>query len=270
MPIQKCPMCLETKNVVSSHLYPAALYDYCRTPEGYSPMLVASDAVMLTDQQVQDDLLCLKCEDILNKGGETWVNPKLATVKDSFPLYDLLMRVAPVFQDEKGGVYWASQNPDIDVDKLTHFAVGIFWKAAVHTWRIGKEKIRIELGPYADPIRLWLRGECSFPGNVNLTLAMARPESTLVVLTGPTKQSTKRWHSFSVQVPGLLFTLHAGKLMDSEIKECCFHQDPAHPIFVSDDIMGALWGRIGDQYREARKTKSYLEAKAKRPTKRHL
>lgn len=112
-------------------------------------MRVANDAVMLTDHQVQDYLLCLDCEDILNKGGETWVNPKLATIKASFPLYDLLMKVAPAFQDEKGGVYWAAQNPDIDVEKLTHFAMGIFWKGAVHAWRIGREKIRIDLGPYA-------------------------------------------------------------------------------------------------------------------------
>lgn len=85
MPIQNCPMCLKTRNVVSSHLYPAALYAYCRSPEGHSPMRVANDAVVLTDQHVQEDLLCLKCEDILNKGGETWVNPKLATIKDGFP-----------------------------------------------------------------------------------------------------------------------------------------------------------------------------------------
>lgn len=260
-------MCLETKNVVSSHLYPAALYAYCRSADDESPMRVANDAVMLTDHQIQDYLLCLDCEDILNKGGETWVNPKLATIKASFPLYDLLMKVAPAFQDEKGGVYWAAQNPDIDVEKLTHFAIGIFWKAAVHTWKIGRETVRIQLGPYADPIRLWLRGECSFPMNVNLTVAVARSENVLLVLTGPTKQSPKRWHSFSLQVPGLLFTLHVGKLMDLEIKDCCFHQGLDHPMFVSDDVMNALWNWMGANFRESRKTKSYLQAKTKRTDK---
>ena len=82
MPIQKCPMCLETKSVVSSHLYPAALYDYCRNSVGESPMCVANGVVMVTDRQVQDYLLCLECEEVLNKGGETWVNPKLATIKE--------------------------------------------------------------------------------------------------------------------------------------------------------------------------------------------
>jgi hypothetical protein len=260
-------MCLETKNVVSSHLYPAALYPYFRNANGESPIRVADGVVMLTDSQVQDYLLCLECEDILNKGGETWVNSKLATIQKFFPLYDLLMKVPAAFQDEKGGTYWAAQNSNIDVEKLTHFAMGMFWKAAVHTWKIGRETIGIELGPYADPMRLWLRGECPFPKNVNLAVAVARPENLLVVLTGPTKQSTKRWNSFSLQVPGLLFTLHLGRLIDVEMKDCCFHENPMHPMFIADDVMEALWNKLGKHYRESRKTKSYLAAKAKRAIK---
>lgn len=253
--------------MVSSHLYPRALYAYCRSSVHESPMQVANDVVMLTDYQVQDYLLCLECEDILNKGGETWVNPKLATAKDGFPLYDLLMKGPAAFQDSMGGVYYAAENPHIDVKKLTHFAMGIFWKGAVHTWLVGRDKIKIELGPYAEPTRLWLRGERPFPSNVNLTLLMARPENTLVVLTGPTKQSTKRWHSFSLQVPGLLFTLHVGRVMDSEIKSCCLYEDAGHPIFVSDDVMGAVWKWMAKNFRESRKTNSYLEAKRKRGKK---
>ena len=260
-------MCLEMKNVVSSHLYAAALYGYCRNADDESPMRVANGVVMQTDWQVQDYLLCLECEDILNKGGEAWVNPKLATIQKTFPLYDLLMKVPAAFQDENGGTYLAAQNPNIDVDKLTHFAMGMFWKAAVHTWRIGKEEIRIDLGPYAETIRLWLRGECGFPKNVNLVVALARPENMLVVLTGPVQQSMRRWHGFSLQVPGLLFTLHLGKLIDLEMKDCCFHENPMHPIFIADDVMEAVWNKLGEHYRESRKTKSYLAAKAKHAIK---
>lgn len=167
------------------------------------------------------------------------------------------------------GIYYAAQNPDINVEKLTHFALGIFWKSAVHAWRHGKDKVGIELGPYAEPIRLWLRGEGPFPKNVNLALAVARRENALVILTGPVKQSTKRWQSFSLQVPGLLFTLHVGKLIDPEMKDCCFHEEPTHPIFVSDDIMAALWKKVGDHYRDSRKTRGYLATKAKRSSKRN-
>ena len=175
----------------------------------------------------------------MNEGGETWVNPKLATIKDGFPLYDLLMEGPAAHQDEKGGLYYAAENPHIEVENLAHFAVGIFWKAAVHTWRMGKDTIRIELGPYAEPIRRWLRTGGPFPNNVNLVVAVARPQNRLVLLTGPVKQSKNQWQSFARQVPGLLFTLHVGELIDPQMRDCCFHLEPTHPIFVSDDIMAA-------------------------------
>src|ERR1700693_2108690 len=34
LPAQKCPLCLETKPAVSSHLIPKRIYDYCRPPGG--------------------------------------------------------------------------------------------------------------------------------------------------------------------------------------------------------------------------------------------
>jgi hypothetical protein len=77
---------------------------------------------------------------------EMWVNPKLATIQKSFPLYDIVMRGPAAHADEKGGLYFAELNPEIDVEKLTHFAMGIFWKASVHSWK-GKERSPlIELG----------------------------------------------------------------------------------------------------------------------------
>ena len=57
MPVQKCPLCLETKNVVVSHLMPAAMYDYCRPPGGHT-LSVSSDLVIESDRQLQGYLLC--------------------------------------------------------------------------------------------------------------------------------------------------------------------------------------------------------------------
>ncbi|PYT55261.1 MAG: hypothetical protein DMG43_03790 [Acidobacteria bacterium] len=256
-------MCLETKSVVSSHLYPAALYAYCRSAEDESPMRVGDDVVMLSDRQLQDYLLCAECEDILNKRGEMWVNPKLATVKDGFPLYEILIKGPAAHEDEDGGLYFASLNPELEVEKLTHFAMGIFWKAAVHSWKGKKRSPMIELGPYGDAIRLWLRGEGTFPKNVCLTVMLSRADRTLVVLGGPAPQSTKRWQSYFLHVPGVVFTLHVGKLIDLEMRVSCFHENPTHPIFVSDQVMGALWKRMGDQYRESRKTKGIFGGEGK-------
>jgi len=257
-------MCLETKNVVSSHLHPAALYAYCRNADDESPVRVGDGIVIQTDRQLQDYLLCVECEDILNKGGEMWANPKLATIQKSFPLYNIVMKGPAAHTDEQGEIYFAALNPEIDVEKLTHFAMGIFWKASVHSWK-GKERSPlIELGPYRESIRMWLRGEAAFPKHICLSVLVARPENALIVLTGPIERIPGRWHSFWLAVPGVMFTLSVGRQLDLEMKTTCFHENPMHPVFICDDVMAVAWNKLGEHYRESRKTNSYLKAREKR------
>jgi hypothetical protein len=50
MSIQKCPMCLQTGLPVSSHLYPAALYNYCRNAEHVSPVMVGGGIIHCRQQ----------------------------------------------------------------------------------------------------------------------------------------------------------------------------------------------------------------------------
>src|SRR6267154_38265 len=129
MPVQKCPLCLETKKVVSSHLIPAKVYEYFHAP-GTHPISISSKVVMATDRQLQAYLLCQECEDRLNKGGEMWLLPLLARYEGSFPFHDLLAKVAPDAVADEGIGYWAAKNPKIQVDKMVHFAMGMFFKAA--------------------------------------------------------------------------------------------------------------------------------------------
>ena len=100
-------MCLEKMVLVSSHLMPAALYDYCRKGE-HGPIKVGGGFVIPTDRQTQDYLLCQNCEDVLNKGGEQWIANKLATWERTFPLYDLLTKVPPEFDEDGMVVYLAA------------------------------------------------------------------------------------------------------------------------------------------------------------------
>jgi hypothetical protein len=99
MPSRKCPLCLQVKPIVKSHLMPAQVYGYCRPPGGH-PISVSSRIVIASDRQLQTDLLCLECEDVLNKGGEMWLLPLLARYEGSFPSYDLLLRTAPMLQSK--------------------------------------------------------------------------------------------------------------------------------------------------------------------------
>jgi hypothetical protein len=48
--------------VVSSHVIPAQIYDYCRSP-GDHPITLTTEVVMATDRQLQAYLHWLECED---------------------------------------------------------------------------------------------------------------------------------------------------------------------------------------------------------------
>jgi len=48
-----------------------------------------------SDEELAAYLLCSKCENLLNRDGETWLVPKLATAEQSFPFYDLLVQGQP-------------------------------------------------------------------------------------------------------------------------------------------------------------------------------
>jgi hypothetical protein len=263
MPIQKCPMCREVRPVLKSHLMPAALYKSCGTEEE-SPIRVGDGFVMPTDRQTWCYLLCAECEDILNRGGETWTIEKLATLKDGFPLYDLLVAVPGELGDEGEELYLTARNPSIDVEKLTHFAIGIFWKASVASWRGGETNPMIHLGPYSDGLRTWLRGETGFPQQICLTVTVSKPERAFITLNAPVRTEFKDWPTYLLHVPGVLFMLSVGRLVPLEMRMTCFHRTPTHPVFVSNPITDKFNAFLGKQLVESRKTNAYLKLIADR------
>jgi hypothetical protein len=242
---------------------PAALYDYCRAGD-YSPVKVGGGIVLPTDRQTQDYLLCELCEDVLNKGGETWLTPKLATIDRNFPFYDLLTKHVPDISEQGMAVYCAAKNPDIHVDKLTHFAMGIFWKASVHSWKgIGREP-RIELGPYSEAIRQWLLGEKAFPEYVVLTMTVSSPHRAQITFNDPYEVREQDGRMYLTHVPGILFMLAIGKQIAQERNGLCLYRSPGHPIVMSEDLTNKLERMFAEMYLKSRKTDAFLKSKAKR------
>lgn len=179
-----CRLCLKNKQLVSSHLIPQAMYDYCRARDSEA-VIMTSKIVMQTSRQVQYPLLCHECEDVLNKGGENWLLPLLATLDKMFPLLDIIEERNPDRVDGDLRIYAASRNPSIAIDKLIHFAMGVFWKASIHSWEGGSKTPRIELGPYRERVRTFLRRETAFPQNMGLVLGVSPRETALVSFSLP-------------------------------------------------------------------------------------
>ena len=262
MPLGKCKMCLEEKVLVMSHLMPRALYEYCREGE-HRPIKVGGGFVLPTDRQTQAYLLCEGCEDILNKGGEGWISDKLATWERTFPLYDLLAKMPPDFDEEGMVLYWAAKNPAIKVDKLTHFALGMFWKASVHSWSGTATDPRIGLGPYSEEIRAWLHGESGFPKYTYLTTVVSPPLRAQISLIDPYEGVRQEWRSFFVHVPGVLFMLNIGKTVDEAMQSMCIHNNPRNPINISEGLTNHFEQLMVETVQKSRKTQAYLKARAK-------
>src|SRR6266446_1407562 len=253
MKIGICKLCLLTKSLLLSHLMPAGLYPYFKH-EQVSPLRIGDGVVFPTDQQTKDYLLCTDCEDILNKGGEAWMIPKFATIEYSFPFFTMLTNDPPALQDDGGAIYDAATNPLIDVQKVTHFAMGIFWRASVHSWKKGRVEPMIDLGPYSEAIRTWLSGETEFPQYMYLSVSVCRPPRAQVNMTPPTEEDRRDWHTFSMYILGVLFVLSVGRRTDAVIKRVSFFPAPGSPVMVSDDVTAHLNQIFGESYREARKT----------------
>ncbi len=234
MPIGKCPLCLLEKKLIRSHLAPAALYSLCRAPQS-QPVIVTPHVVLQSSRQWQDYVLCGECDNSFNDKGENWALPLLAKPDGSFPFYATLVKGAPDAVEGNSALYAAAKNPDIDVAKLTHFAMGIFWKASVHSWSGERDASAIDLGKYGEAVRRFLRAEGCFPEFMALVVGVS-PPPLVPTFNTPYLDSAEDFHSFLFHVPGINFALHVGNLVSRDLKKTCFASHPLHPIILSPDL----------------------------------
>jgi hypothetical protein len=233
MPIGTCPLCHEIQPLAKSHLMPAALHEFCAPPGGH-PIVITPEIIIESDRQLQDYLFCTACEDVLNKGGETWVLPLLAHLDAPFLLYDMLVKFPPDQVDGDARLYASARNAEIEAEKLIHFAMGIFFKAAVHSWSGSRTEPWIDLGPYGEPVRTFLLGKTAFPMRMCLTAAVLPSPVRAIEFCNPYRDSTPGRFNYRFHACGIQFILEVGKGVTSEARRGCFASNPLHPIIVMD------------------------------------
>jgi hypothetical protein len=256
----ECKLCLLKKPLCDSHLIPRLAYDYCRPPEG-NPLVANSKLIIESSRQLQHPLLCKDCEAVLNDGGEDWVAPLFARHDGTFAFFDFLDGMTPDATDDGYDGYAAVKNPEIKADKLIHFALGIFWKAAVHSWAGGKREPLIELGKYGEPARKFLRSEAGFPERMALNIGVMRPPVRDIAFLAPVRTNEHLYHRFYFYTSGICWTLSVGKSVEDELRMSCFAVNPGHPIIVenfSPDVRHAFSTMLRFA-KKARNVEKYLK-----------
>jgi hypothetical protein len=239
---------------------PAAMYEYCRPAEGHH-LSISSDLVIETDRQLQAHLLCSECEGLLNKGGESWILPLLSTYEGSFPFFEILTKYPPDVIDGDRFAYAAVKNPEIHPEKLLHFAMGIFWKAAVHSWSGSRTTPMIDLGEFTEPVRKYLRAEGDFPEHVALMVGVLPPPNKWIAFYNPYRGGKIEWMNFLFHVPGVEFSLGVGNGLDEEVRLSSFSCQKARPIIVLNYLPDLIEvnKRVWASARKANNVQKYLK-----------
>jgi hypothetical protein len=236
MPLAKCPLCLrENQKLQDSHYLPQAAYKPSRASglKNPNPVLIANGRMVQTSDQVRDFVFCWDCEQMLNREGENWVMPQLAS-KEGFPLLALLHSVPPAIAEGDFDVYYCAGIGGIDCEKLAHFGIGMFWKGHAHKW---PKCERLRLGAYGEPIRKFLRGEGPIPEDVALIIQVAEDEPPWSGRI-PNLIETQPCHLFNFYLAGIDFHLAVGRGIHPEWRKGCFCHNPERPVMT-----GAYVGR---------------------------
>jgi hypothetical protein len=242
MDIEVCKLCLKEKPLQKSHLIPAAAYKGLADYPNTNPVLSSFDSntqelrMVETSRQIQEYLMCWDCEQLLRQNGEDWILARVSRDGLVSPLFEVLSQRKPIVEGGPGNeitIYATSGIPEFEKDKIIHFALGVFFKAAAYKWRMGKYRKGISLGVYLDGVRRYLLGESEFPNRCALWFSIIPPNHNTRTLCAPYQWAVRECHTFGFIMLGLEFVLSVGKQIPAYLRNHCFVRSPGQPVFVT-------------------------------------
>lgn len=231
MPIGKCAVCLETKELQDSHFISKALYRIARKRGG---AVVKTPQLFLgTDAQVRDRLLCRDCEQLFSKNGEDYVMRLVKQDAGVFPLLEMLSKQTPIATGPNNGDVFSAPEVGIDVGKIAYYGLSMFWRAAVHVWTSLKgQTISSNLAQdHLEAIRRYLHGEVGWPAEIVLQVTVCTDSISQDTVQAPTDWENDKYKGASMVVFGIFFMLVSGVTPgDREWIKCCMTA-PKYAIF---------------------------------------
>jgi hypothetical protein len=234
-----CELCLLEKDLQESHLMPRSLYKKIRGSVGRGnndPTVVTPGRrPKKTSHQYREYVLCRDCEQHFSINGEDYVM-RLAQTKGKLPLLDMLEQVAtPTATINNLKAYTGAQVPELDRDRLSYFALSVFWRASVHTWEgPDGDEVRIELGSrYNEELRRYLLGKTGLPPLAYLKVNVCSDEVHRHVFFAPCPALKGHNNVFTFMACGIDFVFGIGRGVLKELKNLSILPYP-HWITSSD------------------------------------
>jgi len=134
-------------------------------------------------------------------------------------------------------VYHGAAITEIDAAQITHFGMGIFWKAAIHTWKSKGPTVHIDLGPYVEGVRRFLLG-APFPENIVLWVCVVPPSVPLLTALSFVPRATS-----ATRAAAYVSKRDPGQIRRSRFDRCAGECRPKERVSSYFKLLGS--GRTG-------------------------
>jgi len=140
----------------------------------------------------------------------------------------------PIYNQPDFRIYSTDGLGEFDTEQIAHFGLGVFFKAAVHSWTVGRRKRQLHFGPYLEPIRKYLIGSNDFPERTTLMFCLFPPAELPKALSVPYQWNVHECHTYAFCVVGLEFVLSLGKQIPDWHRKYCFVKGANRPVIITD------------------------------------
>jgi len=229
--------------------------------DDHAPVYISKESIYSSTKQVKDYVFCGACEQCFSKA-EAWIKPILPQIGGPFPLRERLMKQAPVEKTADWELYETSSNPEINIDMLIHFGIGVFYKGAVHSWNNGTTEPYLKLEPEEqEALRKYLLGLADLTKNIALCVTV---DSLTVVWQGMTQpyraEPLLGFTRYVFYIPGIFFQLLIGDGVRDTVP-MNFSANPQHTILV-EDVSHPMRNTAREQTANAKRTEKVARTTA--------
>ncbi len=236
-----CALCLQCGPLRISHLLPAGIYRLLRADQDPNPhpVIVSNDTSIQTAEQTRAPLLCARCEERFNNGGERWIMQNCFRGPGEFCLLDALTAAKPYARLSGDCMLYAGAKiPAINMDAIVYFATSMVWRAAARTWSSHHNRDQVDLGSYREDFRLYLLGENAFPPSAVVWVNIWPAPVKLAFQPRTLPGQGYRHHNFLI--PGMTFHVFVGKRLPFGLRMGCAAASPERTVFLSNEMNSAM------------------------------